>query len=140
MVPSIVMALGALPLTPNGKVDRNALPNPEVHGGDDIRTYVSPANALEAGIADIWQEVLKVERVGRSDNFFDLGGHSLLIVQVQSRLRSRLGTKVTLVELFQYPTVAELASFLTEGSSKQGTLDTVRERAARQRAVREIET
>ena len=79
-----VCADGGLPLTPNGKLDRKALPAPE---GDAyaVRGYEAPVGEIETAVAEIWAEVLKVEHVGRHDNFFDLGGHSLLAVRVVSR-------------------------------------------------------
>ncbi|HEX3526901.1 MAG TPA: amino acid adenylation domain-containing protein, partial [Thermoanaerobaculia bacterium] len=111
MVPSAFVVLEALPLTPNGKVDRRALPAPErTDTGADV--YIAPRSTLEQTIAGIWQEVLGLDRVGREDNFFDAGGHSLLMIQVHARLRERLGRDLTVVELFQYPTVRALAEHL----------------------------
>lgn len=99
-------------------------------------SYVSPQNETEAAIVAIWQEVLKVERVGRHDNFFDLGGHSLLVVQVQTRLQKKFSRNIMLIELFQHPTVAALGTFLESGGSGAEEIELVRERAARQRALR----
>ncbi|MGZ4113291.1 MAG: non-ribosomal peptide synthetase, partial [Tumebacillaceae bacterium] len=114
MVPTAFMFLDALPLTPNRKVDRLALPKPE-HNRPDLQVaYVAPETELEKTIASVWQEVLRVEQVGVNDNFFDLGGHSLLVVQVHNKLRERLGVELTVVQLFQYPTVSALADYLSQ--------------------------
>ncbi|MBE9178538.1 amino acid adenylation domain-containing protein [Oculatella sp. LEGE 06141] len=114
MVPSVYVRLDNLPLTPNGKVDRQALPAPQ----HDTRlssatTYVAPRNQLEQMVAQVWQHILQVETVGIHDNFFDLGGHSLWLVQVHSQLQHRSGTEFPLLELFRYPTVSSLAAFLS---------------------------
>src|SRR5260221_13136019 len=113
MLPSNFVFLKALPLTPNGKVNRKALPAPE--GRPELATtYVVPRDNLEKSIAKIWQELLHVEKVGLRDNFFDLGGNSLLVVQAQARLRDALGFDLPVVKLFQHPTVQSLADFLNE--------------------------
>ena len=106
MVPAHFVTLEALPLTENGKVDRKALPAPE-HSGSEAE-YVAPRNATEASLAQIWAEVLKLERVGIHDNFFELGGHSLLAVTLIERMR-RAGLNADVRALFATPTVAELA-------------------------------
>jgi amino acid adenylation domain-containing protein len=109
MVPTGWVFLDAFPLTPNGKVDRKSLPKPEaLHAAE----YAAPETATDRAIAEIWQEVLRVERVGLHDNFFDLGGHSLLIMQVQSKLRRLLDREIPIVELFRHPTVAALSRHL----------------------------
>jgi amino acid adenylation domain-containing protein len=117
MVPSAFVPLEALPLTPNGKLDRKALPAPELASPD--KAYVAPRRPLEAALAGIWAEVLGVERVGVKENFFDLGGHSLLLMQVQARLSETLDRKIPIVDLFRFPTVAALAEHL--GGEVEGT-------------------
>ncbi|MGQ0715386.1 MAG: MupA/Atu3671 family FMN-dependent luciferase-like monooxygenase [Gemmatimonadaceae bacterium] len=114
MVPSHVVALEAMPLTPNAKVDRKALPAPEmsVSAAAAAAAFVSPATALEESIAAIWREALSIARVGVDDNFFDLGGHSLLAIRVHGRLRTALGRDLSITDLFRYPTVRTLASYL----------------------------
>src|SRR5262249_18397775 len=102
MVPSTYTVMDAFPLTPNGKVDRKALPAPE-QGGE--RAYTAPVTESERLVAGIWSEVLGVEKIGVDDNFFDLGGHSLLVVRVHARLEKQVSNPPTLVDLFQYPTV-----------------------------------
>jgi amino acid adenylation domain-containing protein len=109
MVPARYVMLDKLPLTPNGKVDRRALPAPDWGGGSGAGTYAAPRTPVEATLARIWSEVLRVERVGIHDHFFDLGGHSLLAVQAQARIRERLRVGVELRDFFQGGTVASLA-------------------------------
>jgi acyl carrier protein len=111
MIPSAFVFLDAFPLTPNGKVDRNALPAPSSQRAQQI-SFVAPRTQLEQTIAAIWREVLKVDKVGLDDNFFDLGGHSLSIVKVHSKLCDHLKCNLTLVDLFQSPTIAALADRL----------------------------
>jgi amino acid adenylation domain-containing protein/non-ribosomal peptide synthase protein (TIGR01720 family) len=108
MLPAAFVRLQALPLTPNGKLDRRALPAPQLEG----RPAVAPGSGLEGAIAEVWAEVLGVPAVGLDDNFFDLGGHSLLLVRVQERLREVLGREVAIVDFFRFPTIREIARFL----------------------------
>ncbi|HZI20319.1 MAG TPA: amino acid adenylation domain-containing protein [Pyrinomonadaceae bacterium] len=133
MIPAAFVPLAGLPLTRNGKVDRAALPAPESLQLASEEGYVAPQSQLERTIADIWRETLQVERVGVSDNFFDLGGHSLLMVQVHSRLREALGRDLLMVEMFQHPTVSALAAHLSRGGADAPTFDEARRRAARQK-------
>jgi|GEM_PF-628006 len=109
MVPSAFVALPALPLSPNGKVDRAALPDPE---GEAHGTGRAPRTPTEHALAAVWSEVLGADRVDADDNFFDLGGHSLLLVRVHALLGERLGVEVPIAELFQHPTLGSLAAHL----------------------------
>ncbi|WP_408890509.1 non-ribosomal peptide synthase/polyketide synthase [Myxococcus faecalis] len=109
MVPSGFMVLEALPLTPNGKLDRRALPEPEAGALASGAVHVPPATPMEESLASIWKEVLRVERVSRHDDFFALGGHSLIATQVVARLRGSLGVEVPLRALFEAPTLEGLA-------------------------------
>ena len=112
MVPTAWVLLAALPRTPNGKVDRLALTAPVTNA---VAAENSPPMAgLEQRLAVIWQQVLGIERVGRRDNFFDLGGHSLGFVMVQSALREALGIELSVVELFAHPTLESLARRLAD--------------------------
>ncbi len=107
MLPSAFVLMDRLPLTPNGKVDRRALPAPEIVRPELDTGYVAPRNEMERTIASAWQEVLKVEKVGIHDNFFDLGGHSLMTTQLHSRLRDAFAIDLPLRHLFEATTVAE---------------------------------
>jgi amino acid adenylation domain-containing protein len=116
MVPSALVRLNELPLTPNKKVDRKALAaRPFEVPVSSV--YVPPRTNAEQKVAAIWQELLRTERVGVSDNFFDLGGYSLLVVQLQSRLLQQFQKELSLVELFQHPTVASQASLIVQPQS-----------------------
>jgi aryl carrier-like protein len=107
MVPSAFVLLDELPLTPNGKVDRKALPAPDGEGLSVA--YVAPRNAIEQALCEVWQEVLKRERVGIEDNFFTLGGDSILSIRVVALLKSR-GIAVGINDIFQHQTIALLAA------------------------------
>jgi amino acid adenylation domain-containing protein len=113
MVPAAFVSMKALPLTPNGKVDRKALPLPGADTAAELSgAYVAPDSDAEQKIAAIWKEVLGVARVGRNNNFFDLGGTSLLLMGVHSRLRQAFGNDITMVDLFRHTTVRALAQHL----------------------------
>ena len=110
MQPAAYVLLERLPLTPNGKVDQRALPAPQYGRADIGGAYVPPRNTLEELIAEVWCEVLQLERVGVNDNFFELGGHSLLAAQVLARLARLLKVELPLRGLFETPTVSALAA------------------------------
>ncbi|MHB8519307.1 MAG: hybrid non-ribosomal peptide synthetase/type I polyketide synthase [Limisphaerales bacterium] len=110
MLPSAFVVLEHLPLTPNGKVDRRALPAPDPARPELGETFLAPQTATELAVANIWREVLRLERVGVNDGFFDLGGHSVLAAQVLSRIAQACGVDVPLRALFEAPTVRALAS------------------------------
>ncbi|HEX8557853.1 MAG TPA: amino acid adenylation domain-containing protein [Pyrinomonadaceae bacterium] len=117
MIPSAFVRLEELPLNANGKLDRKALPAPSDAPGAAREAYVAPRSELERTIAGVWQEVLKVERVGVHDNFFGLGGHSLSLLHVNSRLRAALRSELPVIEMFKYPTVGALAAHLSGASA-----------------------
>jgi hypothetical protein len=112
MVPSLFIVLEEIPLTPNGKVDRKRLPKPKASTRETSTPIVSPRNRLEEQLVQIWSEILGVDRVGVRDNFFDLGGHSLLLIRVHARLRQELDSSVAVIDLFRYPTIESMASWL----------------------------
>jgi acyl carrier protein len=115
MIPTIFISLAALPLTPNGKVDRVALPQPDGLRPTIEADYIAPRNDVEQQVADIWQSVLKLEQVGINDNFFDLGGHSLLLMQVHNRLQETFAREIPVLDLFKYSNVRLLAVYLSTG-------------------------
>jgi len=108
LVPSAWVAIAELPRTASGKVDRKALPAPDGSRPDTGREFVEPKTPTEAALAEIWAEVLGLDRVGTDDSFFELGGHSLLATQVVSRTRERLGVEVPLRAVFEDLTVERL--------------------------------
>lgn len=116
----------------NGNGSRQALRTPRTEPGGG--SHAAAGNKLERVIAAIWRDVLGLDRVGLRDNFFDLGGHSLLMTRVHEELESRLGRSLPVVALFQYPTVQALAGHLSGTVGAPSGLGEVRVRAARQRA------
>lgn len=112
MVPQAFVVLNALPLTPNGKVDRRALPTPDTATRNLSTGFVLPRSLIEAQIAQIWSEILGVERIGVKDNFFELGGHSLLATQVLSEINSAFGLDLSIQMMFESPTVAGIAAYI----------------------------
>jgi acyl carrier protein len=111
------VTLDRLPLTPNGKVDRKALPMPGETRTKAEPEAAAPRTSVEQTITAIWRELLQVSHVGVNDNFFDLGGHSLLVVEAQARIQQALGIELLVVRLFQYPTIRALAKFLSAGAA-----------------------
>ncbi|QSQ19871.1 amino acid adenylation domain-containing protein [Pyxidicoccus parkwayensis] len=116
-VPSAFVVMEDIPLTPNGKPDWKALPVPDAQRPELSSGYVAPEEGVEKALAQLWAEVLKLDKVGAGDNFFDLGGNSLLLQAVHARMEARVGRKVPLVELFQFPTVRTLAAHLSKGAA-----------------------
>ncbi|MEB3358051.1 MAG: amino acid adenylation domain-containing protein [Synechococcales bacterium] len=110
MVPSFIVPLETLPLTPNGKVNRQALPAPDRISDAE---YVQPSNGIERTLTAIWESALQVSPVGINHNFFDLGGNSILLIQVHAAIQEQLNITLPIVELFTYPTVRELSVYLT---------------------------
>jgi amino acid adenylation domain-containing protein len=136
MIPSAIVRLNDLPLTRHGKVDRQSLPAPESERPELRAAYVAPRTRIEGTIAAIWQEVLRVEKVGVDDNFFDLGGHSLLMVQVHSKLREAFSKDISLIEMFRNPTVGSLARYFAGEEYQQPSLQKAHDRARKRRMAR----
>ncbi len=113
MIPSVFVALDSIPLTPNGKVDRRALPEPDIRQQIE-KSYQAPSTVEEKLIADIWKEILKLDKVGIGDNFLELGGNSLLAMQIISRMRQVLNIDLPLNTLFNFPTIAELTQVIAQ--------------------------
>jgi acyl carrier protein len=137
MVPAALIPLESLPLLPNGKVDRRGLPAPEWER-QSAETYVPPQNELEKTIAAIWQELLQVDKVGVDDTFFELGGHSLLIVQSHRLLSKVTDKKLTVTDMFRFPTIRALAQYLGQepDGGDQVSVQEMQNRAqARRRAM-----
>ncbi|HEX6045328.1 MAG TPA: amino acid adenylation domain-containing protein [Pyrinomonadaceae bacterium] len=114
MVPASFVILDALPLLANGKIDRRALPAPEAARPDLPHPFVAPKTPVETSLAGIWSDLLGLPQVGINDNFFDLGGHSLMTTQLISRVRELFKVEVPLRQVFQQPTIAELAIVIDE--------------------------
>jgi amino acid adenylation domain-containing protein len=141
-LPSHFVSLEKLPLTPNGKVDRKALPDPQAQAPARL-AFIAPDSGLERTIAEIWKRVLSKDKVGIHDNFFDLGGHSLLLAQVQASLR-QAGNDISMVDLLRWPTIADLARHMgaeksvTSSAVDTGTRAGWARRKADQRTSREV--
>ncbi len=133
MVPGAFVILESLPVTPNGKLDRQALPKPDGIDAETMAAYIAPQTEVERNIVDIWQQVLRVDRVGTHDNFFDLGGHSFLMFQVYSKLRRGFDKKLSITDLFRYPTINSLAKHFSEEVSEGRSFEDRRERVTRQK-------
>ena len=134
MVPSHFVMLDRLPLTPNGKVDRKALPAPDAQPTRSEASYAAPENDLDRIVVEVWQETLGLDSVGIDDNFFDIGGHSLLVVSMHRRLREMLEQTVTLTDLYRFPTIRALTSYLS-GADQSDALAESTQRAQQRRAA-----
>src|SRR5205814_7005419 len=122
MVPSILEVIDALPVTANGKINRRALPEPASQTQTD-ETFVAPSTPIKEMIASAWREVLNLERIGAHDNFFDVGGHSLLAAKVVSLVRNQMNVDLSIVDLFQAPTIAALAELLAPRVAEKSARD-----------------
>jgi amino acid adenylation domain-containing protein len=140
MIPSSFVLLEALPLSPNGKVDRRALPAPEGYQAELEATYIAPRSEIESTIAGIWQEALHLKKVGVHDNFFSLGGHSVLMAQVHTRLREVFKKELSMIDLFKYPTIDALAKYLNEEADEQPSLGESHDRAEVRRELLKRQT
>ncbi|MFZ0317811.1 MAG: phosphopantetheine-binding protein [Candidatus Sulfotelmatobacter sp.] len=137
MVPSDCVVLDEWPKTPGGKIDLQILSRPRTTPLQSKAAYMPPQNALEQVIAGIWQEALPVAEIGRNDNFFDLGGHSLLLIQVNRKLKDHCLKDIPLVEMFKYPTISALAEFLNgrRDFDSLNSFRNIQERAANRREM-----
>lgn len=135
MVPSGFVILDQIPLTVSGKVNRQALPDVDHEHSDSAANYVGPRSETENVITQIWQQVLDVKKLGIHDNFFDLGGHSLLMVQVYNKLREAFHKDVPMVELFRNPTIATLSRYFSGDAAPVLSLKKTQERASRRVAA-----
>jgi len=135
MIPATYVVLDRLPLTPNGKIDRAALPAPDAARPALATTFAAPRAGTEQAIAGIWSQVLHVKNPGAEDNFFDLGGHSLRVAQVQAKLHEQHGIELPLLALFQYPTIRALARCLDVKPADGRLQQQAARRAQQQRAA-----
>jgi acyl carrier protein len=122
MVPSAFMMLEQFPLTPNGKIDRRALPVPDADRQTETG-YIAPRNEVEESIAGIWRELLNMKNVGVNDSFFEVGGHSLLLVRLHANLQMHFQKKWQITEMFRHTTIAALADFLTQKEEIEPSLE-----------------
>ncbi len=122
MVPTLVR-IDALPRTPNGKIDRDALPAPESLGRATSTPFVAPRDPVEEVMAGLWQQLLAAEQVGVHDDFFELGGTSLLVTQVVARVRHAFRIEVPLRMLFDHPTVESFVGALRADASRAATME-----------------
>jgi amino acid adenylation domain-containing protein len=138
MVPNAFVFLERMPLTASGKIDRKALPAPEKQAREGSGQYVAPQSAVELTIADVWQRLFGTDRVSIEENFFDLGGHSLLMIQLHSRLKKALNKEFSIVALFEHPTIRSLARHLSDGDTDgHANGDNRHERAQKQKQSRD---
>jgi acyl carrier protein len=120
MIPSAFVPLEALPLTPNGKLDRQALPSPDGARQETATPFIPPATEVERKLAAIFRELLGMNEIGVDDNFFDLGANSLMMVRVVEKIRAELGLKMSLVRVFQFPTLGSLAAAIAGSETDPG--------------------
>ena len=135
MVPATYMLLNNLPLTSNGKVDRRSLPIPSYLSVKKGTSYVMPQTEAEQLIAKVWQEVLQVERIGIYDNFFDIGGDSLLLVKTQVKFQTILGRDLPLVEMIKCPTIESFAKYLSQNTNTQNAAKKGQDRAKSRKRI-----
>src|SRR5205823_5370726 len=111
MVPAHIVPLAALPLDPNGKIDRQALPDPLAAGSPErTQAYIAPRDEVERRLAAIWEALLDLRPIGIRDNFFSLGGHSLKVAQLVSRIKREFRFDMPLTAVFQSPTIEGIAA------------------------------
>ncbi|UCH92154.1 MAG: amino acid adenylation domain-containing protein [Candidatus Aminicenantes bacterium] len=121
MIPSYFIPLEEIPLTKHGKVDLKALPGIRSSLVNQETAYAPPANEIEKLIANIWKDILKLEKVGMNENFFDLGGNSLDIIKVNSRLKEICEKDISVVSMFKYPTIRSLARYFSQPEGEEDT-------------------
>jgi amino acid adenylation domain-containing protein len=136
LIPAVFVELASLPLTPNGKVDRHKLPALNREHLQIDRVDITAQTDLERMLVEIWSDLLKIDRVGIDNNFFDLGGTSLSILQVAAAIEQKLGiTNIPIVKLFQYPTISSLAKYLGVEQNPRSANAELKSRAQLQKAA-----
>lgn len=127
MVPSIFVCVSKWPLLPNGKIDRSNLPKID-YAQNQNQSHIAPRNKIEKVLCKIWQEIFAIEKIGINDNFFELGGNSLLTIKLATKINQELAVKLSIYQLFQHQTVADIASIINKSDNKQyQSLITMRE-------------
>ncbi|MCP4148255.1 MAG: hypothetical protein GY757_10945, partial [bacterium] len=117
MNPALFVVLEKLPLTPNGKIDKKALSKHEIKR-EPTEDYVAPQTEMEETIAAIWREVLKIDTVGVKDNYFEIGGHSLNIIQLNTKLKNKLQKDISIAAMFRYPTISAQVEYFCGETGK----------------------
>jgi acyl carrier protein len=125
MIPSAFVVMESFQLSPNGKVDRKVLPIPDKNHLSLTQNYVAPRTAIEEVLAEIWAEILEVERVGIEDDFFVLGGHSLKAIQLISKIRQTLEIEISVRQLFNHSTISQLTQVMIELVGNEGLLNEI---------------
>ncbi|MCW3082474.1 amino acid adenylation domain-containing protein, partial [Segetibacter sp.] len=133
MVPTLWVELESFPITPNGKIDKKALPDPDLNLQFN-QEYVAPRNEVEVRLAQIWEQVLRVDKVGIFDNFFELGGHSLLALRLVSAMQREFSVSIPIKEVFTNPTIAALSVPITN-SAKLSSVPTIKKIAPRPQII-----
>jgi acyl carrier protein len=133
MLPASFVVLDELPLAPNGKLDRAALPDKHAAAPLAEDEYVAPQSEVERTIKAIWQETLQVDRVGTHDNFFDVGGHSFVMLQIQSKLQAAFHKTISIIEMFEHPTISSLAKHLAAQAGAAPSFQAVQRQAESRR-------
>ena len=134
MMPSFFIFLDSMPLLPNGKLDRKKLPIPQIASKRTVKTVV--ANDTEARLLKIWSDVLGFKDIDVCDNFFDLGGHSLLLIQVHNRIREEFDTNITVIDMFKYPTIRSQAKMIEEFCTTYHEIADLEEKATEHNSAR----
>ena len=135
MIPYIIIGLEKFPLNINGKIDRKMLPEPQLFNSNKI--IVTPRNKFEKRIVEIWRKALNINDIGINDNFFDIGGHSLMLIRVHGEIEKETDKKIEVVDLFKYPTIASLSEFLNNDTNEETIINKAKERAENQKKARE---
>lgn len=135
MVPAVFVVLKTLPLTHNGKIARKELPEPGRSRPMMEQAYIAPSSAIERSLSEVWAQVLSLDQVGLYDNFFDLGGTSILAVNLITVMKQKLSLEVSIVKLFQYTNISLLAKYLSQSQNDQPAYDKIQNRAQRRRAA-----
>ncbi|MCM3341114.1 amino acid adenylation domain-containing protein [Paenibacillus sp. MER TA 81-3] len=140
MLPAVYMELAQIPLTRNGKIDVERLPEPDAFNyREEQQATAMPETALQQKLAEVWQHHLNVKEVGIHDNFFEAGGHSLLLIRVQQHLEEALQRQIHVVDLFKYPTIYLLARYLEGSGEAEEERHTTAHRKSKQRAAQQAQ-